>query len=105
VVPPGPITLEDLYHFIAIGPEIGVVRIQGRWLKRQLENSAEGSLDPNPANWTGGWLFAYSGLAVDLDPYQLARAAVRLPRNSTCTAPGRTSPPAETSARCSAFFR
>lgn len=70
VVPPGPIKLEDLYYFIAIGPEIGVVRIQGRWLKRQLENSAEGSLDPNPANWTGGWLFGYSGLTLDLDPYQ-----------------------------------
>ena len=69
-VPPGPIKLEDLYHFIPIGPEIGVVRIQGRWLKRQLENSAEGALDPNPASWTGGWLFAYSGLTMDLDPYR-----------------------------------
>ena len=70
VVPPGPIKLEDLYHFVAIGPEIGVVRTQGRWLKRQLENSAEGSLDPNPANWTGGWLFGFSGLTFDLDPYR-----------------------------------
>ena len=67
---PGPIKLEDLYHFIPIGPEIGVVRIQGRWLKRQLENSAEGALDPNPANWTGGWLFGFSGLTMDLDPYR-----------------------------------
>ena len=49
---------------------IGVVRIQGRWLKRQLENSAEGALDPNPANWTGGWLFGFSGLTMDLDPYR-----------------------------------
>ncbi len=67
---PGPITMEDLYHFIPIGPQIGVVHIQGRFLKRQLENSANGSLDPNPANWTGGWLFGYSGLTFDLDPYQ-----------------------------------
>jgi 2',3'-cyclic-nucleotide 2'-phosphodiesterase (5'-nucleotidase family) len=67
---PGPIRLEDLYHLIPIGPEIGVVRIQGRWLKRQLENSADGALDPNPANWTGGWLFALSGLTMDLDPYR-----------------------------------
>ncbi len=70
VIPPGPIKLEDLYHFIAIGPEIGVVRIQGRWLKRQLENSADGSLDPNPALWTGGWLFGLSGITLDLDPYR-----------------------------------
>ena len=69
-VRPGPIKLEDLYHFIPIGPEIGVVRIQGRWLKRQLENSADGALDPNPSNWTGGWLFGFSGLTMDLDPYR-----------------------------------
>lgn len=69
-VPTGPIKLEDLYHFVPIGPQIGVVRIQGRWLKRQLENTAEGSLDPNPALWTGGWLFGYSGLTMDLDPYR-----------------------------------
>jgi sulfur-oxidizing protein SoxB len=67
---PGPIKLEDVYHFIPIGPEIGVVRIQGRWLKRQLENSAESALDPNSANWGGGWLFGYSGLTMDLDPYR-----------------------------------
>lgn len=69
-VPVGPIKLEDIYHFIPIGPQIGVVRIQGRWLKRQLENTADGSLDPNPALWTGGWLFGYSGLTVDIDPYR-----------------------------------
>jgi 2',3'-cyclic-nucleotide 2'-phosphodiesterase (5'-nucleotidase family) len=70
VIPPGPIKLEDLYHFVAIGPEIGVVRVHGRSLKRHLENSVEGSLDPNPANWTGGWLFGFSGLTFDLDPYR-----------------------------------
>jgi S-sulfosulfanyl-L-cysteine sulfohydrolase len=48
VVPPGPITLEDLYHFIAIGPEIGVVRIQGRWLKRQLEIPLKGRWTRTP---------------------------------------------------------
>lgn len=69
-VPAGPIKREDLYHYIPIGPQIGVVRIQGRWLKRQLENSADGSLNPDPALWTGGWLFGYSGLTMDLDPYQ-----------------------------------
>lgn len=69
-IAPGPITLECLYHLIPIGPQAGVVRIQGRWLKRQLENAAEGSLDPNPAHWSGGWMFAYSGLTFDLDPYR-----------------------------------
>jgi len=67
---PGPIKLEDIYHFIPIGPEVGVIRIQGRWIKRQIENSAESALDPNPANWGGGWLFGYGGLTMDLDPYR-----------------------------------
>ncbi|MEK8089058.1 bifunctional UDP-sugar hydrolase/5'-nucleotidase [Thermithiobacillus plumbiphilus] len=69
-VAPGPIRMEDLYHFIPIGPQIGVVRIQGRFLKRQLENSAKGSIDPNTSAWTGGWMFGVSGLTFDFDPYQ-----------------------------------
>jgi S-sulfosulfanyl-L-cysteine sulfohydrolase len=69
VVQPGPITLEDLYHFIPIGPLIAKGTIKGRQLKTQLENSIDGSLNPDVAKWTGGWLFNYSGIRVDIDPY------------------------------------
>ncbi len=69
-VAPGPIRLEDLYHYLPIGAQIAVAQTQGRWFKRHLETMAEGCLDPNPALWTGGWLFAYSGLTLDLDPYR-----------------------------------
>lgn len=68
-VAPGPIKLEDLYHFIPIGPRIAKGTIKGQAVKNQIENAADGSLNPDPRNWTGGWLFNFSGLTMDLDPY------------------------------------
>src|SRR5215468_2640144 len=69
VVPPGPIKLEDLYHFIPIGPMIAKGTIKGQQLRAQIENSIDGSLNPDVAKWTGGWLFNFSGLRADIDPY------------------------------------
>lgn len=69
VVPPGPIKLEDLYHFIPIGPLIAKGTIKGQVLRNQLENSIDGSLNPDVSKWTGGWLFNFSGLRADIDPY------------------------------------
>ena len=68
-VPPGPIRMEDLYHFIPIGPMIAKGKVKGRQLRNQIENSADGSLNANVALWTGGWLFNFSGLTLTLDPY------------------------------------
>ena len=67
VVPPGPIRLEDLYHFMPIGPMIAKGTIKGRQLKNQIEASSDGSLNPDVSKWTGGWLFNFSGVKVDLD--------------------------------------
>ena len=53
-VAPGPIRMEDLYHFIPIGPMIAKGEIAGRQLKGQIESSADGSLNPQVQNWTGG---------------------------------------------------
>lgn len=69
-VPVGQITMEDLYHFIPIGPQIATGTITGQQLKNQIEGAANGSLDTNVANWTGGWLFNFSGVTMGLDPYQ-----------------------------------
>ena len=71
-VPPGPIKMEDLYHFIAIGPMIAMGTMTGQAIKNQIENAANGSLSPKVADWTGGWLFNFSGLTMDLDPYAAA---------------------------------
>jgi S-sulfosulfanyl-L-cysteine sulfohydrolase len=69
VVHPGSIKLEDLYHFIPIGPLIAKGTIKGAQLRNQVENSIDGSLNPDVAKWTGGWLFNFSGLRADIDPY------------------------------------
>src|SRR5215831_1317096 len=69
VVPPGPIRLEDLYYFIPIGPLIAKGTIKGQQLRNQIENSIDGSLNPDVSKWTGGWLFNFSGLRADIDPY------------------------------------
>lgn len=69
-VAPGPIKLEDLYHFMPIGPRIAKGTITGTSLKNQIESAADGSLNPDPRRWTGGWLFNFSNVTMDLDAYQ-----------------------------------
>lgn len=64
----GAIKREDLYHFVAIGPKIACGTIEGGKIKNQMENAADGSLNPDPRRWTGGWLFNFSGLTSDLYP-------------------------------------
>lgn len=66
---PGPIKMEDLYHFIPIGPMIARGTIKGKELKAQIEGAANGSLNPNVENWSGGWLFNYSGVTMSLNPF------------------------------------
>lgn len=67
-IPPGPITLDDLYHYMPIGAQIARVNVKGQQLNNQVENSAHGSLNPNPSSWTGGWVFNFSGMTFDLNP-------------------------------------
>lgn len=69
-VRPGPILMEDLYHFMPIGAQIAKGAIKGYALQRQIEDSASGSLAPDVTEWTGGWLFNFSGVTMDFDPYQ-----------------------------------
>lgn len=66
----GPLTMEDLYHFIPIGPQIACGTIKGKQLKNQIENTASGALDPDVSKWTGGWLLNLSGVTHDFDPWQ-----------------------------------
>lgn len=66
-VAPGPIMLEDLYHYIPIGPQIACGEISGSDLWLALEKSADGVLSGWVEAWTGGWLLAGSGITYDLD--------------------------------------
>lgn len=69
-VRPGPITVEDIYHFIPVGPQIAVGTITGQQLKDQLESGAEGVFSPDVTSWSGGWIFGYSNVKYDLDAYK-----------------------------------
>ncbi|OYZ23755.1 MAG: hypothetical protein B7Y23_09800 [Sulfurovum sp. 16-42-52] len=64
----GDIHREDIYHYIPIGPFLAKGEITGQTIKNVIENSANGSLSGNVSEWTGGWLFAWSGLHYDLTP-------------------------------------
>jgi sulfur-oxidizing protein SoxB len=68
-IAPGPIRLEDIYHYIPIGPYIARGEVTGEQIKVLIENNADGSLSPNLHDWRGGWLYAWSGLRYELDPY------------------------------------
>ena len=70
-VPVGSIKYEDLFHFLPIGPQIAMGNLKGQAIKNQIESAANGSLNPNIIDWSGGWLFNFSGLTMDFDPYPL----------------------------------
>lgn len=67
-VAPGPIRLEDLFHFLPVGALVGTGPVRGGQLTKLLENSADSALNPDPWEWTGGWLHATAGLTYALDP-------------------------------------
>ena len=68
-VAPGDITLEDIYHYIPVGPHIAKGTVTGQQLLNHLEKSLDGALNPDVFAWTGGWALAYSGIRYDLDAY------------------------------------
>ena len=69
-IAPGPIKLEDIYHYIPIGPQIACGMVSGDSIKMMLENSANSILSPWVDGWGGGWLPGMSGVTYSLDPYQ-----------------------------------
>lgn len=68
-VPVGwPITMEDIYHYIPIASKLGRTdKACGADLKFAIEQSIGGTFHPDPGQWTGGWMFGYSGLNYDVD--------------------------------------
>lgn len=68
VPPGGSITMEDIYHYIPIASKLGRTnKACGADLKFAIENSIGGAFHSDPAQWTGGWMFGYSGLNMDVD--------------------------------------
>jgi 2',3'-cyclic-nucleotide 2'-phosphodiesterase (5'-nucleotidase family) len=76
-VRPGPITREDLYHFLPIGSQVAVAEgVPGSVIWRQLESSIQGALADDPREWTGGWFVGVSGVTLDVDPYAAAGSRI-----------------------------
>lgn len=69
-VRPGPIKLEDIYHHIPVGPQVAKITLTGQQIKNNIENSANGALNPDVFAWTGGWLNGYGGVRMDIDAYK-----------------------------------
>ena len=67
-IAPGPIKLEDIYHYIPIGPQIACGEMTGDQLRWQIEKSLDSALSGWIGYWGGGWTNAYSGITYDLDP-------------------------------------
>lgn len=64
----GSITMNDIYHYVPIAAKLGRTdRACGADLKLAIENSTYGTFSPNPGDWTGGWMFGYSGLNMTVD--------------------------------------
>lgn len=66
-VAPGPIKLEDLYHFMPIGPQIAKGELTGAQIKKTLEGKPQGERG-RVNEWINGWTAGYSGLTADFDP-------------------------------------
>lgn len=67
-IAPGPIRLEDIYHYIPIGPQIACGQISGDRLFLAIERSADDVLSGWVGGWGGGWLLGLSGVTYTLDP-------------------------------------
>jgi 2',3'-cyclic-nucleotide 2'-phosphodiesterase (5'-nucleotidase family) len=68
--PPGSdITYEDLYHFLSIGPQVAVADVTAGQLNNQSESAADSCMNPDVTKWAGGWMFNFSGVTIDMNPY------------------------------------
>jgi 2',3'-cyclic-nucleotide 2'-phosphodiesterase (5'-nucleotidase family) len=68
-IAPGPIKLEDIYHYIPIGPQVACGLVSGDDLRLMIQRGLQGSLTEWVGGWGGGWIIAFSGITYDLDPY------------------------------------
>lgn len=67
--PGSELTYEDLYHFLSIGPQLAVGDFTAAQMNNSSENAADSCMNPNVTAWAGGWMFNYSGMTLDMNPY------------------------------------
>ena len=67
-VAPGPIRLEDLYHFLPVGAQIARGQLTGMQIRKALEGKPQNT-QARPGEWINGWTAGISGLTADFDPH------------------------------------
>lgn len=68
VRPGSHMTLGDLYTYLNAGARLATGIVTGQQLRNGMNGSINGSLNEDPFDWTGGWIFAYSGVQFRIDP-------------------------------------
>lgn len=66
-VAPGPVKLEDLYHFLPVGAQIARGELTGQQIKKALEGNPQNT-QARTGEWINGWTAGISGLVADFDP-------------------------------------
>ena len=66
-VAPGPIKLEDLYHFLPVGAQIARGQLTGMQIRKALEGKPQNT-QARSGEWINGWTAGVSGLTADFDP-------------------------------------
>ena len=61
-IPPGDVTMGDLWQMIPTDPEVFIVPLTGRQIRQRLEASLESVYAPDPFDQKGGFVLRVSGL-------------------------------------------
>jgi len=61
-IPPGPVTMEDLWNIIPVNPPVSTVKISGKEIWEMLEVNTELTFSRDPYQQMGGYLKRFMGL-------------------------------------------
>ena len=63
-IPPGPITMNDLWNIISVNPPVSTVDLTGAEIKEMMEENLERTFSADPFGQMGGYLKRFRGLTI-----------------------------------------
>ena len=63
-VPPGPVTMNDLWNIIPTNPPVSVVKLKGSEIREMMEDNLERTFSADPFGQMGGYLKRFRGLTI-----------------------------------------
>lgn len=63
-IPPGPITINDLWNIIPTNPPVSVTEMSGSEIRHMMEDNLERTFAADPYNQMGGYLKRFRGLTI-----------------------------------------